>query len=126
MRPTLARTFVIATMWCNRARRFVFRGGKSTGNTSFAEGQLVFQGAVVNVPSLNAPGFIKSTSSDSTGGSYPDISSCQGVAITAMALTEFDGFRFSFGNAHPIDGKFFSYAHPERSIQMRRAPPPLG
>jgi hypothetical protein len=62
-------------------------------------------GDVVNVPSLNAPGFIKTTSSDS---SYPDISSCQGVAITAMALTSFGGFRFSFGNAHPIDGKFFA------------------
>jgi len=45
-------------------------GGKSTGTWSLGKGFGVFDGEVVNVPSLKAPGFIKAAAD----GKFPDIS----------------------------------------------------
>merc|ERR1711972_228298 len=55
----------------------------------------VFNGQVVDVPSLSAPGFIK-TAAD---GTYPDVSSAVGgdlVLVVRSSTPEFKGFRVSF------------------------------
>ena len=73
----------------------------------------VFDGEVVDVPSLKAPGFIKMATSDGffSSKSYPDISSCKSFTITAKASNDYKGYRVSFGNAHPSGGKFFAYGY---------------
>jgi len=86
-------------------------GGRSTGVTQYTTSELIFKGSVVDVPSLQAPGFIKTTSSEN-GQSYPDLRSCTGLTMSAYAIgPQYDGFRFSFSQAHPIDGNFFSYGY---------------
>ena len=52
-------------------------GGKSTGTFTIAGGVGVFNGSVVDVPFLQAPGFIKVSSSESVP--YPDVSSCSAL-----------------------------------------------
>ena len=43
---------------------------------------------------------------------YPDISSCTGLVLSASTLTpSYRGFRLSFGQAHPINGKTYSYGY---------------
>lgn len=49
-------------------------------------------GEVRNVPALQAPGFIHCTSSPKLlGHTFPDASSCTGVAVTLRSTTDFDG-----------------------------------
>merc|ERR1712176_927701 len=49
-------------------------GGRSTGNWTISNGSGVFQGSVVDVPKLAAPGFIKATSARSLfSRQYPDV-----------------------------------------------------
>merc|ERR1712151_986459 len=45
------------------------------------------------------------------GDDFPDISSCQAIAITANASNTYTGYRFSVGNSHVLWGKFFAYGH---------------
>jgi hypothetical protein len=82
-------------------------GGKSTGNWSIAGGLGLFKGEVVDVPFLKAPGFIKVSGT----GSFPDLTSCEGMAITAMSTNDYMGLRFSFGTAHAPGGGFFAYGY---------------
>eukprot|EP00949_MAST-11_sp_MAST-11-sp1_P002810 g2810.t1 len=82
-------------------------GGKSTGNFTVSNGLGIFQGRVVDVPFLHAPGFIKAETGSSI--EYPDVSSCSALFIEARSLTSYQGYRFSFGNAHPPGGKFFAF-----------------
>jgi len=79
-------------------------GGKSTGtwhvDTSLKAG--VFDGEVVNVPSLKAPGFIKSAAD----GRFPDVSAAVDgdlVLLVRSTTPEYEGFRVSFasGTAAP-------------------------
>ena len=58
------------------------------------------------MPSLQAPGFITAVNSDRKR--WNDVSSCTGIKITAKSDTKYDGFRVSFGSAHPRGGKFFA------------------
>merc|ERR1711871_582566 len=81
-------------------------GGRSTGSFSISGGVGVFNGSVVDVPFLHAPGFIKVAADQS---SFPDVSMCTAFGITARVVGEYSGFRVSFGNAHPPKGKFFAY-----------------
>jgi len=81
-------------------------GGQSYSSVSTAGGALNFTGACKIVPSLKAPGFITAVTSDSAA--WADVSSCEGLTITAKAATPYKGFRISFGHAHPIGGKFFA------------------
>merc|ERR1712032_1077186 len=67
-----------------------------------------FQGSVVDVPSLKAPGFIKAQTDK---GTYPDVTHCEGIKINAKSENGFKGFRFSFGDRHPLNGKFFAYGY---------------
>lgn len=64
------------------------------------------------MPSLKAPGFIHCSSSP-TGlrRSFPDVTGCAGIAVTLRARSAYDGFRLSFGDAHPAGGKFFAYGY---------------
>merc|ERR550532_2683215 len=75
-------------------------GGESTGTFEVDHGMNlgIFQGEVVNAPSLQAPGFIKAQTTDGNRWSrtFPDVSSCAGIAITAKANNTYAGYRFSF------------------------------
>lgn len=84
-------------------------GGKSYGTFYMDEeaGLGIFQGRVNIVPSLSAPGF----SVASSVNDYPDIRSCQAIAIWANSSNSYTGYRFGLGNAHVLWGKFFAYGH---------------
>ena len=88
-------------------------GGESTGTFKIENGVGIFDGKVVDVPKLKAPGFITFATSDGffSSKSYPDISSCKSFTITAKASNDYKGYRVSFGNAHPSGGKFFAYGY---------------
>jgi hypothetical protein len=81
-------------------------GGKSTGTFTVANNTGIFDGDVVDVPFLKAPGFIKA---DTYGSSYPDASACSGIYLNARSSTNYTGYRFSFGTAKAPHGGFFSY-----------------
>jgi len=69
-------------------------GGQSTGTWSVGEGFGIFDGEVVDVPSLQAPGFIKAQAS----GSFPDVSSfIDGSLVLSVRSTnpEYTGYRVS-------------------------------
>lgn len=80
-------------------------GGKSTGSVEINgdEGVAIFDGEVVDVPFLHAPGFIQMVT---RGGSYPDVSICTALQMNLMATKEYKGYRISFGNVHLPDGRF--------------------
>jgi hypothetical protein len=76
-------------------------GGKSTGTVSVVDGLASFDGEVVNVPFLQAPGFITMTTS---GGIFPDVSSCSALKVVLMATEEYHGYRISFGTVRVPNG----------------------
>lgn len=81
-------------------------GGRSTG-TFVVRGDLgVFDGEVVDVPFLKAPGFIKAMTADSAA--FPDISGCTAIDMIAKTTAPYAGYRLSFGNAKAPGGKFFA------------------
>ncbi|CAB9523768.1 expressed unknown protein [Seminavis robusta] len=84
-------------------------GGKSTGTFKIEDGVGIFDGEVVDVPFLHAPGFIKVQSRGRKP--YADVSSCQALKLTLRSSVNYDGYRVSFGNAHPPNGKFFAYGY---------------
>lgn len=85
-------------------------GGKSVGTTSFNDGALVFNGTVVDVPSLQAPGFITTRSDDQKV--WADVSNCKSLKLTVKSLTDYAGYRVSFGKARAlVCGKFFAYGY---------------
>lgn len=87
-------------------------GGRSTGTFSIANGVGLFEGTVVDVPKLKAPGFIKVASQDVTFKRiYPDVSSCKALQLTIKSSVFYDGYRVGFGLAHPPDGKFFAWGY---------------
>lgn len=79
-------------------------GGRSTGTFSIEDGLGKFEGEVVDVPFLHAPGFIQARTKK--GSTHPDVSSCQFLEIIARSNTDYNGYRISFGNAHAPGGKF--------------------
>eukprot|EP00438_Fugacium_kawagutii_P034904 Skav224150 [mRNA] locus=scaffold462:423304:424223:- [translate_table: standard] len=70
-------------------------GGKSTGSFAVANDVGVFDGEVVDVPFLKAPGFIKASVVDMKlglvglknlfGRIFPDITSCKSITLEARA-----------------------------------------
>jgi hypothetical protein len=87
-------------------------GGKSTGTFQVADNLGIFDGEVVDVPFLKAPGFIKADVVDkSFGRIFPDISSCDSIVLTVKASSDYTGYRFSIGNGHAPGGKFFAYGY---------------
>lgn len=92
-----------------RANNDPVMGGQSYSRVAVEGAVLNFTGACKIVPSLKAPGFITAVNSDYKA--WVDISSCKGLAIKAKSYNDYKGFRVSFGNAHPIGGKFFAYGY---------------
>lgn len=85
-------------------------GGKSTGTFSIENGLGIFDGEVVDVPFLKAPGFIKVQSKD-LFHRYPDVSSCQSIKLSVKSSVDYEGYRVGFGNAHPHDAHTFAYGY---------------
>mmetsp|Transcript_65884 Transcript_65884/g.157501 ORF Transcript_65884/g.157501 Transcript_65884/m.157501 type:complete len:226 (-) Transcript_65884:100-777(-) len=85
-------------------------GGKSTGTFKVENGLGIFDGEVVDVPFLKAPGFIKADVADfkPLGRIFPDITGCKAIELELKADSDYTGYRFSFGTAHPPEGKFFA------------------
>eukprot|EP00586_Coscinodiscus_wailesii_P000275 CAMPEP_0172484482 /NCGR_PEP_ID=MMETSP1066-20121228/11975_1 /TAXON_ID=671091 /ORGANISM="Coscinodiscus wailesii, Strain CCMP2513" /LENGTH=496 /DNA_ID=CAMNT_0013249059 /DNA_START=97 /DNA_END=1587 /DNA_ORIENTATION=- len=73
-------------------------GGMSTGTATVTGGIGVFEGEVMDVPRLDAPGFIAMMT---RGGWFPDVSSCTGLKMTLKSLVDYGGYHVSFGNNHP-------------------------
>lgn len=88
-------------------------GGESTGTFTVSNGLGVFDGDVVDVPFLKAPGFIKTTVVDMKplGKVFSDVSSCSAITLTARASNSYAGYRLSLGNAHAPGGKTFAYGY---------------
>ncbi len=85
-------------------------GGKSTGSFTIDNGVGHFEGEVVDVPFLHAPGFIQARTISAE--KYPDVSSCTALEIVAKTNSKnFKGYRISFGNAHAPGGKYFAYGY---------------
>jgi len=84
-------------------------GGQSYSAVSVADGKLNFTGACKIVPALKAPGFITVVNTDTNG--WVDVSSCEGLQIMHKSATPYEGFRISFGHAHPKGGHFFAYGY---------------
>eukprot|EP00966_Prymnesium_polylepis_P267983 6191012-Prymnesium_polylepis.1 len=95
-------------------------GGQSFSAVAVENGVLNFTGACKIVPSLNAPGFITAVSSDSNA--WADVSTCEGLTITAKANSSYAGYRISFGHAHPIFGKFFASESPAAPLRSAFQP----
>merc|ERR1712217_401876 len=70
-------------------------GGKSTGTWSLGKDFGIFDGEVVNVPSLKAPGFIKAAAD----GKFTDLSKfIDGSLVLSVRTTtpEYEGYRVTF------------------------------
>jgi len=85
------------TTWNFKELNDPVMGGRSTGtwHVDTAGHFGVFDGEVVNVPSLKAPGFIKAAAD----GSFPDASSVLGgdlVLVVRTSTPEYKGFKVSF------------------------------
>ena len=86
-------------------------GGKSTGTFTVESGIGLFEGEVVDVPFLHAPGFIQTRTKMGEHVYFPDVSSCSALQLVVKTNQPYDGYRFSFGNAHAPGGKFFAYGY---------------
>lgn len=83
-------------------------GGESTGTTTLTGKSLIFNGTVVDVPFLKAPGFITTVSTDNN--KWTDVSSCTNLAMTMRSSVNYTGYRVSFGHAKAYScKKFFAY-----------------
>jgi len=85
-------------------------GGKSTGTFTIEDGLGKFEGEVVDVPFLHAPGFIQART-PKRNEFYPDVSACTGLEIVARTNVDYEGYRISFGNAHAPGGKFHAFGY---------------
>jgi Complex I intermediate-associated protein 30 (CIA30) len=84
-------------------------GGKSTGTFKIQDGVGIFDGEVVDVPFLDAPGFIKVESRGMRP--YADVSACKALKLALKSTVHYGGYRVSFGNAHPRGGKTFAFGY---------------
>ena len=73
-------------------------GGQSTSTVAIEDDVCIFEGEVVDVPSLNAPGFIKM---ETRGGEFAaDVSHCNALKIEMKAPLDYDGLHVTFGVHH--------------------------
>ena len=87
-------------------------GGRSTGTFTIQDGLGLFEGQVVDVPFLHAPGFIQARTKKSKHDVFfPDVSSCEALQLIVKSNTAYAGYRVSFGNARPKGGKRFAYGY---------------
>lgn len=96
-------------------------GGESTGTTTVSDDLLIFNGTVVDVPFLKAPGFITTQTRDDK--TWADVSHCKALALEVKSNTNYSGYRVSFGEAKAYScKKFFAYGYKAPFD----APTPLG
>lgn len=74
-------------------------GGSSTSKVDVFkdEGLAIFDGEVVDVSFLNAPGFISMQTQQEY---FPDISMCHAIKINLKSKNKYEGLRVSFGTHH--------------------------
>eukprot|EP00578_Thalassiosira_sp_NH16_P027255 CAMPEP_0181088344 /NCGR_PEP_ID=MMETSP1071-20121207/6736_1 /TAXON_ID=35127 /ORGANISM="Thalassiosira sp., Strain NH16" /LENGTH=540 /DNA_ID=CAMNT_0023170253 /DNA_START=54 /DNA_END=1676 /DNA_ORIENTATION=- len=72
-------------------------GGSSTSSVAVKNNVGVFDGEVVDVARLDAPGFIKM---ETRGGNFPDVSMCKALKINLRSMTEYTGIRVTLGRHH--------------------------
>lgn len=72
-------------------------GGSSTSTVKVTNEVGVFDGEVVDVSFLGAPGFIKM---ESRGGSFPNVSMCKALKINLKSQNDYDGIRVTMGTHH--------------------------
>jgi len=94
-------------------------GGKSKGSFRITADAALFQGEVVDVPFLHAPGFLQARTIDHATTAFPDVSHCTGLQVTARSHTDYTGYRLSFGTAHAPHGKRFAFGY---KTDMRISP----
>lgn len=85
-------------------------GGKSTGVFVVDNGVGTIDGKVDDVPFLKVPGFIAVKSRDLLAR-YPDVSSCNSLKLTLRSSIDYDGYRVSFGDAHPPHSQTFAFGY---------------
>jgi len=85
-------------------------GGKSTSSVSLGDGMAKFEGTCAIVPFLRAPGFITMVTGDRRGSSdsapFPDVSGCQGMALTLRSSVDYKGYYVSFGTDIAPGGRY--------------------
>jgi len=95
-------------------------GGKSKSSLTIGDGMARFAGTCAIVPFLRAPGFITMTTGvhvkpgprifgggESGGGlTFPDVSSCAGLALTMRTTVEYEGYYVSFGTDKAPHGRY--------------------
>ena len=81
-------------------------GGKSYSQFSIKDDVGIFDGEVVDVPFLKAPGFITMRGN----GDYPDVSYCNSLQLRLRASEQYSGYKISFGNRH-IHGNRHAYGY---------------
>jgi hypothetical protein len=86
-------------------------GGASRGTFEIVDNTGVMNGTVALIPSLQAPGFIKTLTNDQKA--FADVSSCTGLELTTKSVStpgDYTGYRVSFGSdsAFMQCGKYFA------------------
>ena len=87
-------------------------GGQSSGAMKTINNVGILYGVVRDIPRLNAPGFIKIQTPDSTN--FPDARSCTHFKLeikTAGTNTNYGGWRFGVGSSQPSNGKGQRHAY---------------
>jgi Complex I intermediate-associated protein 30 (CIA30) len=99
-------------------------GGKSKATVAIDKdaGVAIFDGQVVNVPFLKAPGFVTMRGTSSSTDAFPDVRSCAALQLVLRSNSDdeqqpedaaYQGYRLSFGNAHVPGGRFaYGYKTP--------------
>jgi hypothetical protein len=72
-------------------------GGSSTSTVTLENDVGVFEGEVMDVSFLHAPGFIKM---ETRGGAFPDVSHCNSLKLNLKAPLDYDGLHVTFGVHH--------------------------
>ena len=98
-------------------------GGQSYSRVKIDEGVAHFEGSCEVVPRLGAPGFITMTTGNRFGqvASFPDVSTCEGLEFVLKTNVDYEGYRISFGKAHPKGARFaYGFKSP---LPMSELPP---
>lgn len=82
-------------------------GGVSTSTFNVTNDRLAWEGTVMNVPSLSAPGFCKIMT---TGAHlFPDVSSYTHLTATVLCYEAYNGFKIDFATIKHPNFSFGSY-----------------
>jgi hypothetical protein len=85
-------------------------GGKSSGSFLLQSTIGILSGTVRDVPSLQAPGFIKIQTP--TSNTFPNVSTCSHLTLEAKSIdTAYQGWRVGIGNSRPSQGRRHASGH---------------